>query len=414
MIRCMAIILGSVTLGAGCNSSETCTHTDGSSPSASDAASLGDKRIKITIDHTKISETLSDFPVLLHLAPSSGLNLADLSPVFAELGDDSNATKIAVTAADATTELYVEIEEWDAAGNQAWLWVNVPTVSADVDTVLYFHYDKNRAENTSYVGLTGSAPAMDVWNNGFKAVYHMNDFGSVVADSTRNGHDGEKIGGVLDPVAGAVGPSASFTGANYISIPDQDDFSLVTEGHLIVSAWFSPSKLVMSSSRSDGQIRFLAKSANNEHEWCMNYYNEGSARDQGIAFYWFNADGGLGTGHYAAPYGTADNEIGVGEWQHLVGRGDEDSAVINGTSRSHWVSIYKNGEYRNGQTMNATATITPTNRSAPVTLGHSLSFDSWLEGRMDEVRIDSAPRSDAWMGADYASMTDGLVAYELE
>ena len=94
----------------------------------------------------------------------------------------------------------------------------------------------------------------------------MNDSGSTVVDSTVYAHNGTKIGGAPDPTPGIIGPSALFTGSNYISIPDHDDFSIPTTGHLIVTTWFSPSALVMSSSRSDGQIRFLAKSANSNHE----------------------------------------------------------------------------------------------------------------------------------------------------
>ncbi|MCK5499101.1 MAG: DUF2341 domain-containing protein, partial [Gammaproteobacteria bacterium] len=365
--------------------------------------------LKLTIDRAKVSSSLSDFPVLVHLGSSSGTNSADTSAVFTALGSDANRKKISVTTASGT-ELYVEIEKWDTASKEAWLWVKVPSISSSQDTVLYLNYDQNRGDNIVYVGDIGSTPAQNVWDSGFKAVYHMNDVGSTVKDSTRNAHDGTKVGGAPDPVMGKVGPSALFTGSNYINIPDHDDFSLVETRHLLVSSWFSPSDLVMSSSRSDGQIRFLSKSANNNHEWCMNYYNDGSTRDQGIAAYFFNLDGGLGTGHYMWPYGDTRNEIEVNEWEHLMGRGDEDPAVINGYTRSHWVSTYKNGVYRNGQNMDNTATINPQNGNAPVTMGHSLSFDSWLEGRLDEVRIDSAPRSDAWIKASHYSDADNLIA----
>lgn len=368
-------------------------------------------QLKFTVDRAKIGATLSDFPVLVKLGASSGINSVDTSYVLSDLGGDANRKKISVKT-EGGNELYVEIEKWDTANKQAWLWVKVPNISTTADTVLYLNYDVNGADNTAYVGDTGSAPAQNVWDTGFKAVYHMNDIGSIVKDSTRNAHNGTKLGGAPDPVLGKIGPSALFTGSNYIEIPDSDDFSLANTRHLIVSTWFSPSALVMSSARSDGQIRFLSKSDDtNKHEWAMNYYNDSAERDQGIAFYWFNLDGGLGTGHYMWPYGDSRNIIGINEWEQLTGRGDEDSAVINGYTRSHWISTYKNGEYRNGQTMNATIGINPQNGTAPITLGHSLSFDSWLKGRLDEVRIDAAPRSDAWIKADYYSQNNGLLTY---
>jgi hypothetical protein len=368
-------------------------------------------RLALTIDQTRVDANLTDFPLLVHLSASSGANSANLSALFTALTTDANRKKIAVTTADGLSQCYVEIEKWDAASRQAWLWVKVPSLSGSVDTALYVYYDAKQADNTAYVGDSGSAPAQNVWDSGYKAVYHLGDSGNTVIDSTRHAHHGTKIGGGPTAVAGRVGDAALFSGSNYISIPDSDDFTLRTSGHLIVSTWFSPAALVMSSSRSDGQIRFLSKSSANNHEWCMNYYNDGSERDQGIAFYFFNLDGGLGTGHYAAPYGSAENQIAVGGWEQISGRGDWASASFGGGTHSQWVSVYKNGTYRYGQNINNTATINPGNGSAPVTLGHSLAFDSWLKGRMDEVRIDAAARSDAWMKADYYSQTDGLVRF---
>ena len=367
--------------------------------------------IKLTIDHTKVNAPLSDFPVMVHLGKSSALNSADTSFVFTELGSDANRKKIAITTASGT-ELNVEIEKWDTANKEAWLWVKVPSISNSQDTVLYLTYDKNRADNTNMVGDTGSTPAKNVWNSGYVAVYHMNDIGSIVKDSTQNAHNGMKKGGTPDPVSGKLGPSALFTGTNYIEVPDHNQFSLVNTRHLIVSTWFSPSALVMSTTDTDDyQIRLLSKTGSNANEWTLDYHNDGSPRDQGIAWYLCSLAGGLCTGHYMYPYGDSRNNIAVNEWEQLTGRGDEDSAVINGVSRTHWVSTYKNGDYRNGQTMDATAAIVSGNGNAPFVMGHDLSWpNSWLKGKLDEVRIESTPRSDAWIKASYSSESDTLLS----
>lgn len=65
---------------------------------------------------------------------------------------DANRKKIAVTKSDGTTQCYVEIEKWDHASKQAWLWVKVPSIRISVDTDLYLYYDKDHADNTDYVG----------------------------------------------------------------------------------------------------------------------------------------------------------------------------------------------------------------------------------------------------------------------
>ncbi len=369
-------------------------------------------RVRITIDETKIDADLSDFPVLVHLSSSSGVSGVDLSYVFDALGSDANRKKIALTASNGTTLLYAEIEHWDTASHQAWIWTKVPSISSSVSTDIYLYYDPNHADNTARVGDTGSTTAQNVWDDGFRAVYHMNTVGSTVQDSTRNAHHGTWVGGATSPVMGMVGPSARFTGSNYIEVPDHDDFSLVETRHLIVSTWFSPSSLVMPTTDPAGQIRLLSKTASGQNEWTLNYYNDGTPRDQGIAWYMCNLGGGLCTGHYMWPYGDPRNNIAVDEWEHLTGRADEDSAVINGTSHTHWVSTYKNGDFRNGQSMDATATIVPGNGVTPFVMGHDLSWpDSWLMGRLDEVRVESAPRADAWIRASYHAQIDDLLVY---
>ena len=71
-------------------------------------------RIRIDIDNTKIGEDLTDFTFVIYLSSSSGLTGADVSGIFKSLG--SNSSKIACTTADGTTQLYVEVEDWDQIG----------------------------------------------------------------------------------------------------------------------------------------------------------------------------------------------------------------------------------------------------------------------------------------------------------
>jgi hypothetical protein len=156
-------------------------------------------RVKLTIDHNKIDGTLSNFPVMVHLSSSSGISAADVSFVFNSLGTDANRKKIAVTTSDGKTQLYVEIENWDSASKQAWLWVKVPSISNNVDTDLYLYYDSNHADNNNMVGDTGSAPAQNVWNNTFVLVHHYAESGNGTKgefkDSTNHGNHGTGGGG---------------------------------------------------------------------------------------------------------------------------------------------------------------------------------------------------------------------------
>ena len=149
------------------------------------------KRLQLTIDHTKVDDTQTDFPALIYLSAASGIGDIDASCVFDELGSDANRLKIAVTADDGFTQLYVEIEQWDDAGEKAWLHVKMSNISSSVDTVLFLYYDSSQDDNTDYVGDTNSSSAELVWESVNKIVYHFDQNPTgLMLDSTNNDNDG--------------------------------------------------------------------------------------------------------------------------------------------------------------------------------------------------------------------------------
>jgi len=131
------------------------------------------KRYKIIIDNTKISgtENLTDFPITIKLGSAVGINNADVSDIFDDLG--ANSLKLAVTTDDGTTQCYVEVSFWDNANNNAVLYVKIPTISYNADTVLYFYYDVSQSDNSSYVGVTGSTAGKQAWDNYYFQVFHF-------------------------------------------------------------------------------------------------------------------------------------------------------------------------------------------------------------------------------------------------
>lgn len=146
-----------------------------------------DKRMKLTIDKNDINSDLTDFPALIHLSNSSGRGNDDVTAVFDEIG--ANSKKIAVTASDKITQLYVEIEKWDSVGEEAWLWVRVPDISSSVDADLYLYYDNNQADNTTYIGDKQSSAGQNVWGSSFGGVQHFDENSGTLYDSTLNNMD---------------------------------------------------------------------------------------------------------------------------------------------------------------------------------------------------------------------------------
>ena len=182
------------------------------------------KKFSITIDAADVAVDEVDYPTRLNIGASAGITALDNTAIFAELG--ASSLKIAIEDGDSGNQCYVEIEQWDSANLTAQLWIKVPAVSSTVDTVVNFYYDSAQADNTTYVGVTTSTPAQNVWDTGFGAVYHMAQDPSGTApqilDSTANANHGTTYGTMTSDelVAGVVGKAISFNGAGqYIEVP---------------------------------------------------------------------------------------------------------------------------------------------------------------------------------------------------
>ena len=135
-------------------------------------------RIPFTIQASQVSNTLTDFPVYVDLATLG----ADFFSEVQNDGDD-----IRVTLADGLTEVPYELVEIDTGAETGELYFKAPTVSASTDTSFYIYFD-----NIGAPGYSDSAEfgPENVWNSNYEAVYHLSDF----TDSTNNDRDGSSVG----------------------------------------------------------------------------------------------------------------------------------------------------------------------------------------------------------------------------
>ena len=131
-------------------------------------------KLKLTIPSGLVDSTLYDFPILIHLSSDCSLSSFDARPLFYELEADANKKKIAVSV-DGKSECYVEIENWSSASTEAWLWVKLPEISSTNDTVFYLYYDKDKSDNTIFIGTVGSIVAQNVWDDDFVGVWHLRE-----------------------------------------------------------------------------------------------------------------------------------------------------------------------------------------------------------------------------------------------
>ena len=353
------------------------------------------KRVSLTIDHNDITSPLTNFPVLVYLSTSSGRNNDDVSFIFDELQNNANRFKIAVTTSDCATQCYVEIEKWDQTSEQAWLWVRVPSISTTSDTVLHLYYDKNHADNTTYVGDTNSTPAEMVWDSNFALVQHLGENASVVHDSTPNNND--ETNPPPEP------PSPGYTRATYT------DSGEINGAYAFSNDGTNGSRLQMANSSSLDITEAITLEA-------FIYLNDKTDAKFIVKDDPFDLNGaGCYNLQQEALSGTPNLQIqldlggwqrvsyptyNTGEWLYVVGTYDRTTMrlYLNGTERA---TNPQTAAIRSDSTVN-------------VALGNraddwGLNYD--LNGLLDEVRISNTARDPAWIFASYESGRDDLIDF---
>jgi hypothetical protein len=346
-------------------------------------------RVRLTVDHNDVDTPLTDFPVLLYLSTSSGRNNTDVSFIFDELQSDANRYKIAVTTDDGVTQCYVEIEKWNDANEQAWLWVKVPAISDSSDTALYLYYDSTSADNTTYVGDTDSTPAENVWDGNFALVQHLGE-NTDVHDSTANNNDETNP----PPPPPSGDPDPGYVRASYTDSGNMDGGYSFSNGSrlqmdhsdsLDITEAVTLEAFVYLNDRTDG--KFIAKDDPFPGgAGCYNLHQEGNNLE-------FMLDFG---GWYTASYGTYN----TGEWLYVAGTYDRQT-----------MRLYLNGSQV--ATNPQTSSITSDSNIALALGNRAYDVDTYydLNGMLDEVRISDTTRSAAWIGASRESGIDDLIAF---
>jgi len=181
-------------------------------------------RKKITIDHTKVNGTQSNFPVLINL--TSDMELA------AKAQDDGD--DILFTSSDGTNKLAHEIELYDSSTGKLIAWVNVTSLSNTPDTVLYMYYNNSTASNQQ--NPTG------VWDTNYKGVWHLlGNSTALLPDATSNSNTGTKlaVGRPANTASGQIDGAQVFDGTNdYVNCGN--DTSLDITDAITIEVWVKP------------------------------------------------------------------------------------------------------------------------------------------------------------------------------
>lgn len=187
-------------------------------------------RRSITIQNAQVIglANFTDFPVLISFTEpefkedGSGGHVTDLQ------GDDI----IFTSDAAGSIQLKHEVERYTPTTGEVTMWVEVPTLDFDNDTVIYIFYG-NASVTSSTENISGT---WDGTTEGtFVGVWHMDDSGATNNDSAGTAQNGS-VSGATPAAAGKFGPAYSFDGINDVStVTDHADLDIQNTG--TIEAW---------------------------------------------------------------------------------------------------------------------------------------------------------------------------------
>ena len=315
----------------------------------------------ITISSSQIADDLSDFPVYV-----------DMADFAAEFFDDVKADggDIRVTQSDGVTEVPREIVAIDTGANTGEMYFKAPTLSSTTNATFYVYYANPAA---SEYAIDSTYGAENVWNAEYEGVYHLNETGSSYVDSTANDNDG--VGEGTDPtaVAGMAGNAQSITNGR-IDIGNGLTSPINLTSKMTVSTWIN-----LNSSSGDQTLVGQYTGAGDLLFWA----DEGDANPS-FCFY---------MGDYF-PNDCRDTDTqNPGTWQNVVGR-------YNGTQGT----VFVDGSITGNGNTNGSYSLDPVLRWS-IGSAHGDSNARQFIGLMDEVRISSIDRTDAWLTAEYSNIS---------
>lgn len=324
-----------------------------------DAAPLVGFRKPITIDPAQVDATLTDFPLWVSLAD------ADLAAHA-----DASGADIYFTDAGGTP-LAHEVQAWAAGTGHLDAWVRVPTIAADTPTVVYLRY-----------GDLPSAPAPNAaatWRD-FLAVWHfdVDDPASEPDSATGRTATGSTLLWTDDVMAGRLGRGLRFQGDDSLTFANPYQGA----GPHTMSAWID-----QSDSNDTEAVVALGTSACGQARWFYTRYHQDT----------------VATGFYCRDWDNPSVDVVSAGWTLL-----------------HWVydgaghgRLYRNGapvagpfDYDQPGTI-VTAGTAGMIGNAPGGYGGAMG----LHGMLDELRLASVPRTDAWIAAEYANQRPGATFY---
>ena len=308
----------------------------------------------ITIDSTKVTENLTNYPLLVSITD------ADL-----QANARSDGWDIWFADTDTVTKLDHEIESYDSATGTLVAWVRIPFLSSSANKVIYLNYGNPASPDQS------NPPG--VWDSSYAGVWHLNEDPSGTApqsvDSTSNDNHGSSNNMTSgDLVTGKMAGALDFDGTDdWVQVAHSSSVNLTGTG-MTLSGW-------VSSNGQTADVGILLKSTSS--------YQIHLGIESGE------------TGNFrvltpSGPYSRLDTTSTVptnGTWTYLT-------ATYDGAMARLYFNASE--EATDARTGNINAT------TEPVVIGRRAIGDArFMNGAIDEVRMSNVARSAGWIQTEY-------------
>jgi len=311
-------------------------------------------RKQITIDHTKVADDLSNFPILI--------NVVDIDLLKAQTdGGDI----LFMNTTGAAVKWHHEIESFDGSTGTLVAWVNIPALSSSNDTSFYMYYGNPSCINQAYPEKT--------WDSNYELVYHMNEANlAKIIDSTSNKRNTtSRSNGSPSSVNGKSGKAIHFASGNWYIFPCSDIFR--GNSDYSVELWFNADSM--------SALAYLM---------ILNQY----AALNPLLLGWNTANNILRTAKrtdysWSAPVQTT--ALSTNTW---------NSVSLTYSTVSGW-NLYWNTSSTSNPATSSLDSVSSNNG-----LGGVWDGTSTFIGTIDEVRISNIVRSAAWVQTSYATMND--------
>ena len=277
-------------------------------------------------------------------------------------------------------KIYHEIESFDSASGKIVAWVNVPLLSSSIDTVLYMYYGNPSCVNQENVE--------EVWDTNFKMVHHMNEFSGDIIDSTDNNVNSISIGGSPAYMQlGKIGNCIIFDSGSMDYFNMGNTVDMGTSDYSL-ECWAKTTQQnvrggVISKRRWSGQdglydgYRLWFDRVDDEYGLPTATINDVDTKTDGRV--------------------ESDRAYNDGSWHYIAASFDRDSATGG--------KIFIDG-VQSGDSVNLLSYTSSISNPRNLVIGADSQPTLYFDGSIDEIRISSVDRSEAWIKTSFNSMND--------